>query len=224
MKNKERAFFNGYTIVIILCLLFKIICLFIPSINFLFWNRIVAAATVSTGFFCIADAIEQYNDNIKLLRAKLNMLTVRHRYNAEITLGLIENSLNKIENFNDKEAKGERLLNRVSTLLEEEPNNNFSYHNSIYYCNILGFIVFIAVLIFDKVYQIIVPYQDIITVFAFSIVHLSIGYKEYKTANIKKEIDIMMECVDRTELVNALMQIYDLKEEKNNGKAKDENV
>lgn len=77
MKSKQDAFFNGYIIILCLCFLCKLLSYFGIIAEFCYWNRMVVAATVSTCFFCVADAIEQFYDLLKLMSIKSEMLKSR---------------------------------------------------------------------------------------------------------------------------------------------------
>ena len=213
MKSKQNAFFNGYIIILCLCFLCKLLSHFGIIAEFSYWNRIVVAATVSTCFFCIADAIEQFYDLLKLMSIKAEMLKSREYNILEKNLELIEKALSKEEpNYNEKAAKGDRLLKRTENLLQRKKENNISLDKKIiYYINLIGFMIFLSVIIFKPLYQMLIPYQDILTIFAFIVVLVSIAYKDHKLQPLNDKLDQTVHGLDRTDLANIIIEIYKLK-------------
>lgn len=223
MKSKQNAFFNGYIIILCLCFLCKLLSYFGIIAEFGYWNRFVVAATVSTCFFCVADAIEQYYDLLKLMSIKAEMIKAREYSILERNLEFIEKTLSKEEpNYDEKAAKGDRLLKRTENLLQHKKENNISLDKKIiYYINLVGFMIFLSVFIFEPLYQILISYQDILTIFAFIVVLVSIAYKDHRLQPLSEKLDQTAHNLDRTDLASTIIEIYRLKEEKENGQNED---
>lgn len=81
--------------------------------------------------------------------------------------------------------------------------------------------IFLSVLIFEPLFQMLIPYQDILTIFAFIVVLVSISYKDHRLLPLNDKLDQTVHDLDRTDLANTIIEIYKLKEEKENGQNED---
>ncbi len=222
MRSKEHAFYYGYIIVLCLCFLYKICCIF-RNFEFELWNQIIVAATVSTCFFCISDIFEQIKDIKQYKSIQLIAL-------EEKTISLAEEILNHLgnmlinEGIDTSENESDDLRSKLKESLFRDNNNNSSQDKRSFIFDIIGFVVFLCILIFRGIYSFLLPWQDLLTLFAFIVILSCAAYKEHRLCKINEYIVKKASFINHLDIATRMIDIYEYKKgKKDNGQVKNEN-
>ena len=208
MKTKGNAFYYGYTLVLIAAMIYEIICLSNPNCSFPIWNRIVLSATVSTCFFCISDIFSMKNDLADFEISQYNILSEREDSLIRKVKKQLEVALSEHGKKDDKMTE-ELLIHDFESAIESDKMfSDTTAKGSLAFCfNILGFLSFFAFLLFDRMYQLLFPFQEILTILAFIIVLCGSVYKEKKINKINKEVRQRMEKLKRMAVAASVIEI-----------------
>lgn len=216
MKTKEHAFYYSYIAILCLCVLYRIATLTVLKTSFAFWNRFIVAATVSTCFFCISDVAAIKKEISTYEDVRFSFLFER---SASLTRRLQKLLSDELERAGEKTDKEKEMMNRFDMAMnpekvfigtEKEGTLSFIF-------NTCGFFVFLLILVFETVYKLLLPIQDILTMVAFIIILCGTAYKEHKINQINTEIMQNIESQKRLMVATSVIEVYQEGKKKNNG-------
>lgn len=202
--NKEHSLFIAYIVCLVMCILAKIVSLYIPEWAFQTWNRVVVAATVSTVYFCCADTINQTREMKKLMNLYYAPITEKNK-RLEQWLNEKDKSLHEkiVDRYVDDLRK--RVTELIVPISEVPDKRKIDY---VFIFNCVGFLIFFFVLVFDYFYNVFSQGQDVLTMVAFTVVMISTVLKDALLNKINRRIREMSVQLDKLELAISLDEIY----------------
>ena len=207
MKNKERSLFVAYIVFLCVCFVIKIINISIPGLLVDWWNRLVAATTVSTICFCAADVF--------CLRREINTLIDVYYAPLDEKRKRLEKRLNMptgdAVNFKDQFVCQyvEELRADVHELVQPYQFPKTKKVSIASILNMCGFCIFLFITFFDGIYKLFFPIQDVLTMLAFIVVLITVSYKDAKMNKLQTEIQVLDMELDKHSLALALTEIED---------------
>jgi len=215
MKNKQNALFIAYIIALCLGIIYRISCLCFTQFQFPLWDRFVVSVTASTWVFSLADMIKTKSEISEYIDLKADLLNEKTEYMMSKQLRMINEVLNEEDAGIDE---NETISKALGQAVEDNSTCEAGTSDKIgYILDIIGFVIFLGVFIFDKLFEVLFQVQDIITMIAFVIVLWTYKYKDRMLYLVNNKTHSIVEKQKRLQLVTTIIGVYHNKEKKKHG-------
>ena len=168
----------AYIIFLILCVIYHIVA---DAFNLEFnsWDKIVCATTISSCLFAIANSKKSiYNIATKVMCSLVNSNSGLKKIKDEYS----ENP-EKCENKKYDSDYLAQVIAENETNIEKIEKHKMSNLKQSYVFNIMGFLIFFCLIVFDFIYAYLGPMQDFYTLLAFVVILITDAYEESWTYN-----------------------------------------
>lgn len=195
-KNKN-AMMIAYIIFLIICMLYH---LFADEFNLEFdsWNKIVCATTISSCLFAIANSKKsQYNISTKVKRYliysnnDLEKIKDKRLKNPE----KYKNSKYEISFLAELIEDNKKHIEKIEKLTVSTLRQSFIF-------NVIGFLMFFCLIVFDFVYNFFGQMEGFYTVLAFVVILLTDVYEEKWAYNYEELLEKSFDLYDTEEQTN----------------------
>lgn len=209
MRVKEHSLFIAYIFCLIVCLIIKIVSAFIPALQFGMWSKVVVAATVSTFYFCIADAINQKREIDAIIDKNSEIIINKQK---PLLYRLYKVMTTKLEDKDavDRQQLEEAMAEIKSQIVPAVKEKKECKTDYVFILNLAGFFVFLIVLIVEWFYKVFYPVQELLTLAAFIVVLITVAYKDWKMQEADRKLKEYEAFIEKYNLAISMIEIYEM--------------
>ena len=181
MNKKDNSLFIAYLCFLGLCLIYRIVCSFDPSLKFDLWDRIIIGVTISSYFFTLSSGTSMYG--------YYNMYYHQHLdESANRIIKVSEKYINKYLNDEELSADDKELLEALKGIKQHETEILLKKNKEdrSLFLDVVGFLVFLLCLTFQSISDAFKSNQDIYTLCAFFLMLVTMYCKERYEKRIEK--------------------------------------
>ena len=176
MNRKDSSLFIAYLVFLSICIVFRVLCLWIPSLNNELWDRIIIGVTISSYCFTISSGLSMSSYNKLVFHQKLDEPAGLIVFYADKYLNDHEDdSILTEDEIEFKDILKDIKQHQIETVLKEDTGTET---NKAGYLDIVGFLVFLLCLTFQPISDFFLKEQDLYTLLAFFLMLFHVYNKE----------------------------------------------
>ena len=176
MNRKDSSLFIAYLAFLLICIVFRVLCLWIPSLSNELWDRIIIGVTISSYCFTISSGLSMSSYNKLLFHQKLDESASQIVFYADKYLDEHEDdSILTEDEIEFKDILKDIKQHQIETVLKEEIGTKT---NKSSYLDVIGFLVFLLCLTFQPISDFFLKEQDLYTLLAFFLMLFIVYNKE----------------------------------------------